>query len=94
MPTHGEKELLVVKKKDRVSQEVFAHYRKSMDREHQITMLDKDCDSPLPDGVVMYDCVEGAVIDDIQVCERNDCIVLISLSLPLIYLSGFCVLPP
>ena len=81
--THGDKELLVVKKKDRVSQEVFAHYRKSMDRQHQITMLDKDCDSPLPAGVVMYDCVEGAVIDDIQVLKRNSCIVC----LPVILLS-------
>ena len=67
LPTHGDKEIMVVQKKGQTSQEVILNYRKSKDLEHQVTVLNKDCDTPLPVDVAVYDSVEGAVIDDIQV---------------------------
>lgn len=66
VPSHGDNEIIVVKRRGRTSEEVIMQYRKSMDRNHQVTMFDKDCDTPLPSGVVVYDSIVGAAIDDIQ----------------------------
>ena len=82
VPSHGDKEIMVVQKKGRTSQEVILNYRKSKDRKHQVTMLHKDCDTPLPFDVAVHDSIEGAVIDDIQVCRHAFLLLLFSLTLP------------
>ena len=96
VPSHGDKEIMVVQKKGRTSQEVILNYRKSKDRKHEVTMLNKDCDTPLPFDVAVHDSIEGAVIDDIQVCRHGFFVVAIFPDfaiqlLPRYYRSGWLV---